>query len=370
MSDHRGSWTNSLRAAQALPAAVLAVSLLVACGSESLTVVSWGGVYADACKNAVFDPFTAETGIELRLESYSGGLAQIRSQVETGNVLWDVVDLESADLVKGCEEGLFEFVDIDELPDSPEGIPARADYYEGTYSDCGAGGIHSSTIYAYNHESLSGERPVTIEDFFDLRRFPGRRGMRRSPVANLEMALMADGVRPNEVFAVLSRPGGVDRAFRKLSRIKDRVVWWEAASQPVQMLANQEVVMSTAYNGRIFNAQVVGQQPLTIVWDGQVLDYSQFGVVAGTPNLDAAREFVQFVSRVETIAEIGRYIPYSPTRWSGIDLISTHYGTGIEMRLHMPSAPENLARALRNDPRWWTDHLGEMNERFSAWLTR
>ena len=85
-------------------------------GAESITMVSWGGSYAKAWEKAILKPFSAETGIEVRLESYNGGLAQIRAQVETGSVHWDIVDLEFADLSRGCDEGLFEFVDIDQLP--------------------------------------------------------------------------------------------------------------------------------------------------------------------------------------------------------------------------------------------------------------
>ena len=340
------------------------------CSSEGITVVSWGGSYEAAARKALFEPFSAETGITVHVESYNGGLAQIRAQVETGNVHWDVVDLEFADAVKGCDEGLLEIIDIDELPPAPDGTPARDDYFEGTYSDCGGGAVYYSTAYAYNRDSFAGERPSTIQDFFDLAKFPGRRGMRRVPFVNLEMALMADGVPTDEVYAVLSTPEGVDRAFRKLDTIKAEVVWWEAGAQPPQMLADQEVVMSTAYNGRIFNAQVLEGQPFTIVWDGQVLDYGQAAIVAGTPRLEAAKQFLMFASRVESIAAIGRYIAYSPTRRSGMSLISTHAETGVDMRPHMPSAPENLTRALRNDAVWWTNHAEELTERFSAWLAR
>ena len=339
-------------------------------GAESITMVSWGGSYAKAWEKAILKPFSAETGIEVRLESYNGGLAQIRAQVETGSVHWDIVDLEFADLSRGCDEGLFEFVDIDQLPPAPDGTLARVDYYDGTYSDCGGSGIFYSTVYAYNSKSFPGEKPSTIEDYFDLEKFPGRRGMRRTPAVNLEFALMADGVPSGEVYEVLDSPDGMDRAFRKLDTIKDQIVWWEAGAQPPQMLADQEVVMSTAYNGRIFNAQVIENQPLVIVWDGQVLDYGQIAIVTGTPNLELARKFLQYSSKVESMAAIGRYIAYSPTRRSGVDLFTTHAETGVEMRPHMPSAPENLKRALHNDWEWWSDNAEEVHERFSAWLNR
>ena len=341
-----------------------------ALGAEAVTAVSWGGSYARACTKAIHEPFTAETGIEVRMEDYNGGLAQIRAQVETGNVHWDVVDLEMADAVLGCDEGLLEPIDAADLPPGPDGTPAEQDFFPETLTECGIGVVFYSTIYAYNEEKLSGSKPATIGDFFDLEKFPGRRGMRRTPVVNLEFALMADGVPMKQVYATLDTPEGVDRAFRKLDTIKEQIIWWEAGAQPPQMLADGEVVMSTAYNGRIFNAQVLEKQPFVVVWDGQVLDWGQTGIVAGTRNLEAARKFVAFGARTESMAAIGRYISYSPVRRSGTALISTHLETGVDMKPHMPTTPANVARALHSDWEWWSDHSDEMNERFSAWLAR
>ena len=341
-----------------------------AAGAESVTVVSWGGSYARSYTKAVLQPFTAATGIEVRLEDYNGGLAQIRAQVETGNVHWDVVDLEMADAVLGCDEGLLEPIDAGDLPPGPDGTPAEQDFFPETLTECGIGVVFYSTIYAYNMEKFPGSKPATIGDFFDLEKFPGRRGMRRTPVVNLEFALMADGVPMKQVYATLATPEGVDRAFRKLDTIKEQIIWWEAGAQPPQMLADGEVAMSTAYNGRIFNAQVLEKQPFVVVWDGQVLDWGQTGIVAGTRNLEAARKFVAFGARTESMAAIGRYISYSPVRRSGTALVSTHLETGVDMAPHMPTTPANVARALHSDWEWWSDHSDEMNERFSAWLAR
>ena len=338
--------------------------------AESVTVVSWGGSYARACEKAIHEPFTAETGIEIRLEDYNGGLAQIRAQVETGNVHWDVVDMEMADAVRACDEGLLEPIDVGDLPPGADGTPAARDFYPGTVTECGVGTLFYSTICAYNLEQFPGAKPSTIADFFDLEKFPGRRGMRRTPQVNLEFALMADGVPLDQVYAALRTQEGLDRAFRKLDSIKDRIVWWEAGAQPPQMLADGEVTMTTAYNGRIFNAQVLENQPFVIVWDGQLLDVGQLAIVAGSPNLEAARKFFSFSTTVGSLVAVGRYISYSPARQSGTALISTHLETGVDMKPHMPTTPENAARGLQYDWEWWSDHIDEMNLRFIAWLLR
>ena len=337
---------------------------------ESLTVVSWGGSYAQAVTKGYHEPFTAETGIGIRLDDYNGGLAQVRAQVESDNVYWDVVDLEIADAVSGCDEGILERINTAMLPPAPDGTPAVRDFLPETLLECSVGTLLYSTIYAYNASRIAGEKPATMEDFFDLERFPGRRGMRRVPFVNLEFALIADGVPIDQVYATLDTPAGVDRAFRKLDTIKDQVVWWEAGAQPPQMLADGEVAMSTAYNGRIFNAQVLENQPFVIVWDGQVMDVGQLGIVAGTPNLEAALEFVRFATTAASMAGVSRHIAYSPARQSGLSLITTHADTGVDMNPHMPTYPENSKRVLHNDWLWWSDHMDEMHERFSAWLAR
>ena len=354
--------------------AALGVLTGIACGGDpphgSLTAVSWGGSFARAVNKAYYEPFEAATGVVIGREDYNGGLAQVRTQVDIGNVHWDVLSLEIFDAIRGCDEGLLERIPRDILAPGADGTAAEADFWPGTLTECGVGHTFYSTIVAYHPDRFPNEEPATIADFFDLERFPGRRGMRRSPLVNLEFALMADGVATDEVYAVLDTPDGLRRAFRKLDTIRDHVVWWEAGAQPPQMLADAEVVMSTAYNGRIFNAQVLENQPFVIVWDGQVLDGGQMAIVAGSPNLKTALEYIRFITSPESLARLTGYIAYSPVRRSALPLVSTHVETGTDMRPHLPTSPENLRRTLRSDVEWWTEHLDEMNERFSAWLAK
>ncbi|NIR58172.1 MAG: extracellular solute-binding protein [Gammaproteobacteria bacterium] len=139
--------------------------------------------------------------------TYRGGLDEIRSQVRAWNVKWHVVDLELADAVRGCEEGLL--VEID--PSMP---PAA---------------------------------PRSLDDCFNVRELPGRGGIRRTPKANLERALMADGVPPGKGYQALSTEAGLDRTFRALTRIKPHVRWWSLGEEAVRMLETGRVTMTTTY---------------------------------------------------------------------------------------------------------------------------
>lgn len=351
--------------ALALPA--LTAAPAAAQGDRSITVVSWGGSYARASVKAYHERFTAETGIKINLEEFNGGLAQVRAQVETGNVTWDVVDLEGMDTLLGCDEGLLQEIDYADMVPAPDGTSAVDDFPDEVL-DCGVALLTYATIYAYNTELFPDAKPVSMADFFDLEKFPGRRGMRRSPYSNLEFALVADGVPAEQVYEVLSTPEGVDRAFRKLDGIKSQVVWWETGAQPPQMLADGEVRMSTAYNGRVFSAQVLEKQPHAIVWDGQVQGWGYLNIVAGARNADLAKQFVTFGTSAESAARVAGYISYGPVRRSAMALVGKHLEAGVEMRPHLPNTPQNLGNAVREDPEWWADNLDDMNERFAAWL--
>ena len=350
----------------------LALPLLASCpllhAATPLTVVSWGGSYGRAVQLAMVDPFMAETGIEVKMETFNGGLAEVRAQVETGSIHWDVVDLETKDIAIGCDDGLFELVDVKDMPAAAGGTPAPDDYHADAITDCGPTMLYSSWIFAYNANSYGADVPTSIADFFDLKRFPGRRGMRRVAQGNLEFALLADGVPPSRVYATLGSSAGLQRALRKLDTIKASILWWEAGSQALQMLADQEVAMTAAFNGRIFHEMVMEGQPFVTVWHGQVLMRGGFAIVNGAPNAAAARRFLAYVAQPDVQARVGSYVSYSPTRLSGASLVATHVPTGIDMAPHMPTDSQNMGHALRTDWQWWADYSDDINERFNAWL--
>ena len=335
---------------------------------EAITVVSYGGSYARASVRAYHEPFTALTGIPVKLEEFNGELAQIRAQVETGRVLWDVIDMNAGPALAGCDEGLLEEVDYGALPPAPDGAPATEDFGAEHLIDCGVKILAYSTVFAYNENLFPGRKPTKMAHLFDLETFPGRRGLRRSPKGNLEFALVADGVPVAQVYEVLSTPAGLARAFRKLNTIKSEVVWWETGAQSPQLLADGEVVMSTGFNGRFFNAWALEKQPLTVVWDSQLLAVEYLTIVANTPRLEAARRFVAFASSTQSLARLANYIAYGPMRRSAMALVDKQVDVGIPMEPHLPNSPANAANAVREDAQWWADNQDDMNERFATWL--
>ncbi len=342
-------------------------SAAFAAQANEVTVMSWGGAYTKSQVEAYHKPFTAETGIKINSVDADNPATPIKAQVEAGNVTIDVADVEFSDAVRLCDEGLLEEIDLSMLPAAPDGTSAEDDFIEGALQDCAVANIVWSTVMAYNTEN-NATAPDSIDDFFNTADFPGKRGLRKSAKATLEMALMADGVPAGEVYDILDTDEGVDRAFAKLDSIKSDIVWWEAGAQPPQLLADGEVVMSTAYNGRIFNAAVGEGQPLDIVWDGQILDFDLFVVPKGAPNKDAAMQFISFSTDTQRLADQASWISYGPARKSSGALVGKYSDGKTEMGPHMPTAAANLENALVNNFEFWVDKDAELNERFNAWL--
>ena len=356
----------------AVVASAMTTLVVGAASAADLTVVSWGGAYTKSQVEAYHKPWMAGTGHNIISEDYGGGIAEIKAQVESGNVSWDVVDVELSDAIRACDEGLLEPIDHSMLPAAPDGTPAAEDFLPGTLHDCAVANIVWSSVYVYDSSKVRNwNAPKTMADFFNTDSFPGKRGMRKSPKVTLEFALIADGVPVSKVYDVLGTEEGVERAFAKLDTIKDDVIWWEAGAQPPQLLADGEVIFTTAWNGRVFNAVAAEDQSFEMVWDGQIYDLDLWVIPKGSKNVDAALDFVSFSTATEQLANQASWISYGPARASSVALIGGyHADPSINMADHMPTAPANFKNALQNDFEFWADNSDELNERFNSWLAQ
>lgn len=340
-----------------LIAGALAVAIAGAAYGQArkLTVVSWGGAYQDAQKKIYFEPLKA-AGLDLIDESWDGGVGVLRARVQGGNAGWDVVQVESDELELGCEEGLYETMDFSKVGGKDAYMPAAI-------HKCGVGAIVYNFVLGYDKDKLK-EAPQSWADFFDTKKFPGKRGLRQGPKSNLEIALMADGVAPADVYKVLRTPEGVDRAFKKLETIKPDIVWWKSGAQPMQMLASGEVVLTAAYNGRIDAANTKDKRNFGTQWNGSLFTIDSWVILKGSPNKDAAYRFLDFVGKAENQAKLPDHIAYGVTNVGATEKINPK-------RLpDLPTAPENLKNAVELDTQFWLENADKLTERFNKWAAQ
>ena len=325
--------------------------------ARDLTIVSWGGAYQEAQRTAYFNPFMSKTGVKILDESYNGEMAKIRAMVEAGNVTWDVVQVEAPELINACEQGLLEVIDWGKIGGQKDFIPSAV------MGECGVGTIVWATVLAYDADRIKGAGPNSWADFWNVSKWPGKRALRKSAKFSMEIALMADGVAPADVYKALSTEEGIKRAFKKLDEIKPHIQWWEAGAQPPQWLAAGDVVMTSAYNGRISAAIKEGRN-FKIAWKGQCYALDSWVIVKGTPNLDLAYQFIKFASQPENQAISAAAIPYGPTHMQAVNSVAP------TIAVYLPTYPANMEGALAVDAGWWVDHQEELNERFNVWAAR
>ena len=362
--------TNSRWLAAAAAAAGLSVA--AATHATDMVVVSWGGAYTKSQQLAYHEPYMKlhpDVKI-LNDDSASEALAKLRAMAEANNWSWDLVDMVASDAITACDEGVVRPVDHDKLlAPAPDGTPASKDFGDLIVSECFIPQIVYSTTFGYRKDLLK-SAPKTIKDVFDLSKFPGKRALEKKPINNLEWALIADGVSPAKVYDVLSTEEGVARAFKKLDTIKSQVVWWTKGAQPVQLLADGEVVMASAYNGRLFAGIAEDKQPIGMLWDWQVFDLDGWVIPKGTRHLAEVEKYLRFATDTQRLADQAKYISYGPARKSSAPLVGKHATLGIDMAPHMPTAPANSKHTLLFNYEWWADHRDEMDERFNAWLAK
>jgi putative spermidine/putrescine transport system substrate-binding protein len=337
--------------ATALVAAGLALPALA---QQQITVVNFGGANGNAQKKAFYEPLEKQ-GLKIVPVEYNGEQARIKAMVETKRITWDVVEVESPDVARGCDEGLFERLDYAK-------IAPKADFMPAAVTECGIGIFVWSTVMAYDADKLK-TAPVTWADFWNVAKFPGKRAMRKGARYNVEFALMADGVKPADVYKVLATKAGADRAFRKLTELKPHIQWWEAGAQPPQYLFAGDVVMSTAFNGRVDAANREGKN-LRITWTGGIYDLDYWTIPKGSPNKDAALRFIAYASSPQAQAEYARHIAYGPTNTKALSLLDA------KTLANLPTAPENARTALQFNVKFWADQGEALEKRFASWAAQ
>ena len=337
----------------------LLVCALAACiaapalADQQITIVNFGGANGNAQKKAYYDAFE-KTGTKVVAVEYNGEQAKIKAMVETKKVTWDLVEVESPDVQRGCDEGLFEKLDYSKIVPVTDLLPSAL-------NSCGVGFFVWSTVMAYDGDKLK-TAPKTWADFWDVKKFPGKRGMRKGARYNLEFALMADGVAPEDVYKVLATPAGAERAFKKLTELKPNIQWWEAGAQPPQFLVAGDVVMSTAYNGRIDAAQREGKN-LKITWTGGIFDLDYWVIPKGAANKEAAVKFMNFAMKPENQAVYAQNIAYGPTNTKALTKLPA------KVLADLPTSTANAKTALQFNVNFWADQGEALEKRFAAWAT-
>jgi len=351
-------------------AAVMGPALVCAPRAE-VTAASWGGAYMAAQQKAYGASWARGGNKNIDWVKYNGSIDEVRAQVSSGTATWDVVDVLGREARIGCDEGLFKPLDRGRFPKAPDGTSMDDDIMAGVPNDCVVPQVFWSYMAFTKKGIYQGEQPSTIDDFFDLGNYPGQRGIHARPNALVEMALLADGVAPDDVYDVMSTGKGIDRAFAKLDALKGHAVFWSAGAESLELVQSGEAAMAIGYNGWIGAAVLNKGAELVAIWDGQVLEREWWVMLNGAPNEEAAMDFLIHAATTASQARMAKFINYGPMRASALEMVKANepwYHTGVDILPYIPNRDDVMDRSVFADPGWWADNGDAVAERYAAWM--
>jgi putative spermidine/putrescine transport system substrate-binding protein len=344
-----------MQARMLLVAAVLLGASISCAAARDLTIVTRGAGSVEQVRKVFVQTFVGATAIPVRQETWDGGIDALETHLKAPEHDWDLVELRGEELAAACADGLLEKLDFGE-------IGGRDHYLAQGVTDCGVGAAASNIVLAWDRDKFAAT--PTWADFWDIAKYPGKRGLFRGPRGNLEIALIADGVAPADVYRVLSTTEGVDRAFHKLDQLKPYLVWWQTGDEAEHILSSGDVLMTSAPSDRIAAAARAGPRNFGMQWTASLGEVKSWAIVKGSPNL---RQAIQFLYFAGTPAVEGRLLDLA-----GVGGLAKGANDLLppELVAVSPTNPANLGATVRFDSGFWRDNLAKLGLRFDTWLAQ
>lgn len=341
-------------------ALALAFSPMMSADAQEVRLATWGGVQEDVQKKYVAEPFTKKSGTKTIFGTWNGTLAPLRAMAETKQVTTDLYPLNPWDVTVGCDEGILEKLDPRELGLEPN------DFYDGAIEACGLSSDIVTNMWAWNldrHPDWKGDRrPKTISEAWDVKKFPGKRGIRKRAYMVMEWGLWADGVPREHIYKALGTKEGVARTFASLDRLKPHAVWIDAVPQMPQLLADGETDVTQMVSSRYYNAVVNEKKNFGVMYENQMYSYNMWAIVKGSPRVAESKEYIKFMLQPRTLADIADFSAYAPSRKSALSMVKE------DVRKNL--ATFNFKDELYQDARFWAEHLEDYTKQFQAWLQK
>jgi putative spermidine/putrescine transport system substrate-binding protein len=315
---------------------------------RDLVFTSWGGTTQDAQKKAWVDPFQKSTGTRVKLDGPTD-YGKLKAMVESGNVGWDVVDVEGDFAVAAAQQGLLEPIDFS--------VVDRAKLDPRFTSDHFVGSFYYSFVLGFNKSALGGKEPKSWADLFDTKAMPGKRTFYKwSAPGVLEIALLADGVAPDKLY-----PLDLDRAFKKLDSIKSEIVWWSGGAQSQQLLASGEAPLGQFWNGRVFAVQK-DEPSVDISWQQNLTAADVLVVPKGSKSKEEAMKFLAMATSAKPQADMATLTSYAPINTESPKLMPAK-DRGMLPDQHTDSQ-------INLDMNYWAAQRGEIGKRWYDWQAK
>ncbi|MBK0422471.1 ABC transporter substrate-binding protein [Leucobacter sp. CSA2] len=316
----------------------------------TLTFSSWGGIFQDAQIKSL-KPFEEASGAKV-LSDGPTEYSKVKAQVDSKNVSWDVVDTDIIWADKNCgEDGLL--MDLDTKIVDTSKIPNQE-----LVGKCYVPAMQYGYVIMYNEEAYP-TAPTGWADFFDTKKFPGKRaiaGFEDIGPGVYEGALLADGVAPDKLY-----PLDMDRAYKKLDGIRDNLIYWKTGAESQQMVESGEADMVLLWSGRGYGAVENGAKYKPI-WNQSLIIADALAVPKGAKNPDASMALINYylgTKSQEIMAVDSSYSPVNVDAKPKLSKLAEEYLT---------TKPEIADQMVKTNQAWWAENYDAELERWMTWM--
>tara|TARA_R110002020_G_scaffold26514_8_gene85961 strand:- start:801 stop:1913 length:1113 start_codon:yes stop_codon:yes gene_type:complete len=307
---------------------------------NEMIYVNWGGDAIEAMAEAFGDSFTEETGIKILYDGSGPTEGAIKAQAEGGNPTWDMVDCDPFSGQALGAQGLMR--EIDWTIVDPSKI---RDGFKWKYA---ANSYFFSYVIAYDATKYD-TPPTSMADFFDVKKFPGKRSMYKWGVGMWEAALLADGVAPEDLY-----PIDVERANAKIEAFKDNVgAFWGGGAESQSLLLNGDVSMALIWSTRAMLLDKDTGGDIKMTWADGILSPGSNGVLMNNPGgAEAAMQYIASTQVPEKQVKLFELLGNGPANPAADAMIPD------DQKKYNPVDPANFKQQIPLDMDWYEKNYG------------
>ncbi|WP_116951374.1 extracellular solute-binding protein [Jiangella endophytica] len=313
--------------------------------SGEIIFADYGGPTNESRQAAYFDGFQDETGVEVVSVAIEDAIYMGMLDGEDGD--YDVFQSSAAETLTHTDNLL-------ELPEEMRGdlLPEELRPYV-------VGGFVFGIAQGWLTDTFPDGGPQTWADFFDTEAFPGTRAWPGAPGsfdASYEIALLADGVAPDDLY-----PLDIPRAEAKLDTIRDDLVFYQAYPEVQQLLVSGSAAIAVTVTGQ-YTALMNAGEDVTIQWNEAFVVPSGFAFPAVSGNPDAVTALAGWMNDPERQADFTERTLYGPVNSEVFDHIPE------DVAANVVNSPEHEDQVLHWDNQWRGENYEDLLTAYTAWL--
>ncbi len=319
--------------------------------ASEIVFATWGGEEIKNLTKVYAKPYTGTTGTNVIFDGTGPTEGAIKTMVDSGDVSWDVCDADGFSALRLGRAGALSAIDYSVI-DRQAVLPPFA-------FDHGVCGYTYSYVLAYDAELYKNQPPTSWADFWNQKKFPGRRALWKWMNGGFEAAMIAAGAKPHEIY-----PIDIPNVVERIRRLKPNLLTWESGAQSKQMLIDKTVSMACIWHSRA--AQLATETEGRIAWTwAQGILYPGCWVVP--KNNPAGADAFNFIASMQ---DPGRQVAFSAIQGVGPGNPAATASMPGNLRPIDPTQPEALAQQIVSDTGWWADNYDLATKKFQEMLNQ